>query len=287
MGNRKWAVKFSLTNPISDFPFPGGAVKPSLEDTLALMKDLRRRCEWDAAQTHESLRPYLIEEAHEVDDALLAADDQRLREELGDLWLQILFHAVIAEERGAFTLHDIAESFVTKMKARHPHLYGDGVREPWERMKAKKRESIVEGLPSGLPSLHRAYRLQDRAAGVGFDWPNTEGPSAKVREELDEVEQELEHLGEARDAAPKYDERHDRLQDEIGDLLFAVVNLARKAGVHPALALDRANRKFERRFQEIERLAAERGISVPDAGLAVLDSLWDEVKRSERTTDNG
>src|SRR5687768_6506706 len=203
MGNRKWAVKFSLTNPVSDFPFPGGAVKPSLEDTLALMKDLRRRCEWDAAQTHESLRPYLIEEAHEVDDALLAADDQRLREELGDLLLQILFHAVIAEERGAFGLHDVSESFVTKMKGRHPHLYGDGVREPWERMKAKKRESIIEGLPSGLPSLHRAYRLQDRAAGVGFDWPTTAGPLEKVHEELEEVKVELAQLGDAsRDKTP-------------------------------------------------------------------------------------
>lgn len=257
-------------------------MKPSLEDTLALMKDLRRRCEWDAAQTHESLRPYLIEEAHEVDEALLAADDQRLREELGDLWLQILFHAVIAEERGAFTLHDVADSFVTKMKARHPHLYGHGVREPWERMKAKKRDSIVEGLPGGLPALHRAYRLQDRAAGVGFDWPNTAGPIDKVREELAEVELELAKLGDtARDTTPKYDAQHDRLQDEIGDLLFAVVNLARKAGVHPALALDRANAKFERRFQGIERLAADRGIAVGDAGLQVLDSLWEEVKKTE------
>ena len=291
MGGTKVSLGLQPTRsrkyPILHFPFSIFAVemqvKPSLEDTLALMKDLRRRCEWDAAQTHESLRPYLIEEAHEVDEALLAADDQRLREELGDLWLQILFHAVIAEERGAFTLHDIAESFITKMKARHPHLYGDGVREPWERMKAKKRESIVEGLPSGLPSLHRAYRLQDRAAGVGFDWPNTEGPSAKVREELAEVEQELEHLGQtARDGTTTDDEHHDRLQDEIGDLLFAVVNLARKAGVHPALALDGANKKFARRFQGIEKLAAERGISVADAGLSVLDSLWDEVKRSEK-----
>jgi MazG family protein len=244
-------------------------MKPSLEDTLALMRDLRRRCEWDAAQTHESLRPYLIEEAHEVDDALQSGDDARLREELGDLWLQILFHAVIAEERGAFTLHDVAEGFVTKMKGRHPHLYGDGVREPWEKMKAKKRESIVEGLPSGLPSLHRAFRLQDRAAGVGFDWPTTEGPLAKVREELDEVSAELDRGDQ------------EALQSEIGDLLFAVVNLARKAGVHPALALDRANKKFERRFQGIERLASERGIKVADAGLAVLDSLWDEVKARE------
>jgi len=258
-------------------------VKTSLDDTLALMRDLRKRCDWDAAQTHESLRPYLIEEAHEVDDALLAKDDARLREELGDLLLQILFHSVIAEERGAFTLHDIAETFVTKMKGRHPHLYGDGVREPWEKMKAKKRTSIVEGLPSGLPSLHRAYRLQDRAAGVGFDWPTTAGPLEKVHEELEEVKVELEHLGEApRDKTPKYDATHDRLQDEIGDLLFAVVNLARKAGVHPALALDRANQKFERRFQAIEKIAGERGIAVGDAGLAVLDSMWDEVKKTER-----
>jgi len=246
-------------------------VKPSLEDTLALMRDLRSRCDWDAAQTHESLRPYLIEEAHEVDDALQAGDDARLREELGDLWLQILFHAVIAEERGAFSLHDVAEGFVTKMKGRHPHLYGDGVKEPWEKMKAKKRANLVEGLPAGLPSLHRAFRLQDRAAGVGFDWPTTEGPLSKVREELAEVEVELNA------AAPDAD----RLSDEIGDLLFAVVNLARKAGVHPALALDRANAKFSRRFAAVEELAAQRSISVPDAGLDVLDSLWDEVKRSE------
>jgi MazG family protein len=248
-------------------------VKPSLEDTLELMRDLRKRCEWDAAQTHESLRPYLIEEAHEVDEALLAADDAKLREELGDLWLQILFHAVIAEERGAFTLHDIAASFLTKMKARHPHLYGDGVREPWEKMKAKKRASLVEGLPSGLPALHRAHRLQDRAAGVGFDWPTTDGPLEKVREELSEVEKELE-AGE-----------QEKLTDEIGDLLFAVVNLSRKAGVHPAIALDRANQKFARRFSEIERLAANRGISVAEAGLQVLDSLWDEVKRTEQQRD--
>ena len=246
-------------------------MKPSLEDTLVLMRDLRARCEWDHAQTHESLRPYLIEEAHEVDEALQEGDDVKLREELGDLWLQILFHSVIAEERGAFSLHDVAAGFVTKMKGRHPHLYGDGVREPWEAMKAKKRESLTEGLPAGLPSLHRAQRLQDRAAGVGFDWPTTAGPMEKVREELAEVQAEL--------AATAPD--REKVMEEIGDLLFAVVNLARKAGVHPALALDRANLKFSRRFGAIEKLAGERGISVSDAGLAMLDSLWDEVKRSE------
>jgi MazG family protein len=246
-------------------------VKPSLEDTLALMRDLRHRCDWDAAQTHESLRPYLIEEAHEVDEALQDGDDARLREELGDLLLQILFHSVVAEERGAFDFHDVAHGFITKMKARHPHLYGDGEKQSWEKMKARKRSSISEGLPAGLPSLHRAFRLQDRAAGVGFDWPNTEGPIEKVKEELAEVEQELG------DAAAS-----DALQEEVGDLLFAVVNLARKAGVHPALALDRANQKFERRFVGIEKLAAERGIKVNEAGLEVLDGLWDEVKNGER-----
>jgi uncharacterized protein YabN with tetrapyrrole methylase and pyrophosphatase domain len=149
-------------------------------------------------------------------------------------------------------------------------------------MKARKRDSIADGLPTGLPSLHRAYRLQDRAAGVGFDWPTTVGPIEKVREETAEVVAELEELGHmSRDRTPAYDATHDRLQNEIGDLLFAVVNLARKAGVHPALALDRANTKFERRFAAVERLAGERGIAVAEAGLAVLDALWDEVKATE------
>src|SRR5512141_1743909 len=127
------------------------ADRPTLDDALALMRDLRKRCDWDAAQTHESLRPYLIEEAHEVDEALMAGDDARLREELGDLLLQILFHSVIAEERGAFSLHDVADGFLTKMKGRHPHLYGAGEKQSWEAMKAKKRDSLTEGLPASLP----------------------------------------------------------------------------------------------------------------------------------------
>jgi nucleoside triphosphate diphosphatase len=247
--------------------------KPSLEDTLSLMRDLRRRCEWDAAQTHESLRPYLIEEAYEADDAIRAENDALLREELGDLLLQVLFHSVVAEERGAFDFGDVAETFITKMKARHPHLYGDGVKRPWEQMKAKKRASIVDGLPADLPSLHRAFRLQDRAAGVGFDWPDVEGPLQKVEEELAEVRMELV----ADDA-----ERQERLESELGDLLFAVVNLCRKADVHPALALDKANVKFAHRFRDVERMAAERGLVVGDATLEELDALWDEVKKTKQ-----
>jgi MazG family protein len=253
-----------------------------LGEALALMRDLRKRCEWDAAQTHESLRPYLIEEAYEVDDAIRGGNDALLREELGDLLLQVLFHSVVAEERGAFDLRDVARSFVAKMKARHPHLYGEGARIPWEQLKAKKRDSIVDGLPADLPALHRAFRLQDRAAGVGFDWPDARGPLEKVAEELDEVRHEVDAAPQ-RDTtpAPVYDAAHDALESELGDLLFAMVNLCRKLGVHPALALDKANVKFGRRFRAIERLAAEREIDVHSAGLEVLDRLWDEVKLGE------
>jgi nucleoside triphosphate diphosphatase len=258
----------------------------SLTDALALMRDLRKRCEWDAAQTHESLRPYLIEEAYEVDDAVRGGDDRLLREELGDLLLQVLFHSVVAEERGAFDLHDVTRSFIAKMKARHPHLYGEGARVPWEQLKAKKRASIVDGLPADLPALHRAFRLQDRAAGVGFDWHDARGPLAKVEEELDEVRSEIA-TAPPRDPSqpPVYDAAHEALESELGDLLFAVVNLSRKLGVHPALALDKANVKFARRFSEIERLAATRGIDAQTAGLEVLDRLWDEVKAAEREAD--
>jgi MazG family protein len=245
--------------------------KSTLEDTLTLMRDLRARCDWDAAQDHQSLRPYLIEEAHEVDEAIQRRDDRALREELGDLLLQILFHSVMAEERGAFTMHDVAHGLITKMRGRHPHLYGEGAKEPWERMKAKKRTSIGEGLPATLPGLHRAHRLQERAAGVGFDWPDAAGPAAKVAEELGEVTEQLA-------IAPR---DHERLEDELGDLLFACVNLCRKAGVHASLALDRANAKFEARFQQVERLAAERGLKLGETPLEVLDALWDEVKASK------
>ena len=255
---------------------------PSLDDTLALMRDLRKRCDWDAAQTHESLRPYLIEEAHELDDAIRLGNDALLREELGDLLLQVLFHSVLAEERGAFAFAAVAEGLITKMKGRHPHLYGDAAKEPWERMKSKHRESIADGLPASLPALHRAHRLQDRAAGVGFDWPDVNGPAEKVEEELLEVRDELRQSAPPKAGSPPVlDARHYALEAELGDLLFAVVNLCRKAGVHASIALDKANAKFERRFQEIERLAKERGIDVPHAGLEKLDALWDEAKRAE------
>ena len=241
------------------------------------MRDLRARCEWGAAQTHDSLRPYLIEEAHELDDALRAADDRATREELGDVLLQVLFHSVIAEERGAFSMRDVADGLITKMRARHPHLFDGGEKVAWERMKAKVRASIADGLPVDLPALHRAHRLQDRAAGVGFDWPDVAGPAAKVEEELAEVRAEL--ASPAGESGSDATARTERLEAELGDLLFAVVNLCRKAGVHASLALDKANMKFVRRFEAIEALATARGIDVKSAGLEVLDGLWEEVKR--------
>jgi MazG family protein len=261
--------------------------KSALDDALALMRDLRTRCDWDAAQTHDSLRPYLLEEAHEVDEAVRAGDDALLREELGDLLLQVLFHSVLAEERGAFDADDVARTLVTKMRGRHPHLYGDGVKEPWERMKATRRLSIVDGLPIRLPGLHRAHRLQERAAGVHFDWPDVAGPLAKVAEELAEVSELVtEHPPAfAPSGAAIDDAAHDRLEDELGDLLFSCVNLCRKAGVHAALALDRANAKFSRRFEAVEALARARGLRVGQIPLEVLDRLWDEVKTSERAAD--
>lgn len=278
----------------------GKRPRATLDDALAIMRDLRARDAWDKAQTHESLRPYLNEEAHELDDALRAANDADIRSELGDVLLQVLFHAIIAEERGAFDIHDVAGSLVAKMEKRHPWLYGqktedgrlkteerraaEGEREPWEKMKSRGRATLAEGLPSGLPALHRAHRLQERAAGVGFDWPDARGPADKVREELAEVQELVDKHGTdfATHGVPSADPRHEALEHELGDLLFAVVNLCRKTGVHPSLALDKANAKFQRRFEAIEALAAARGIDVKTAGLVVLDSLWDEAKRQER-----
>ncbi len=258
----------------------------SLDDTLALMRDLRRRCEWDAEQSHDSLRPYLIEEAHELDDAIASGDDAHTKEELGDVLFQVLFHSVIAEEREAFSFSDVAAALITKMKGRHPHLYGDSAKVPWEKMKSLKRSTIGEGLPAGLPALHRAHRLQDRAAGVGFDWPDQAGPAGKVEEELAEVRHELLETPPRRNAAgaPILGPAHSALEAELGDLLFAVVNLCRKAGVHSSLALDRANAKFEQRFSRMEQMAKDRVVDLHGLDLAELDALWDEAKLEEKST---
>lgn len=266
----------AATDPTAAAPTPR-----SLEDAVLLMRDLRTRCEWDAVQTHQSLRPYLLEEAHEVDDAIGEGNDAVLRDELGDLLLQVLFHSAVAEDRGAFDIRSVSGALIAKMHARHPHLYGDGIKRSWESMKASKasRSSLEDGLPKGLPALHRSHRLQDRAAGVGFDWPDTAGPMSKVREEVEEVAEQLADVASSSDKTAA----QDRLEGELGDLLFAVVNLCRKSGVHAGLALDRANTKFTRRYAEMESLAKERGLEFAKLTLAEQDVLWDAIKLREKT----
>ena len=251
----------------------------ALGRAVAMVRDLRVRCAWDRAQTRETLRPYLVEEMLELDQGLADDDAAAIRDELGDFLLHLAWQVVLADERGEFSADDLAETMERKMKRRHPHLFDIGPPEPWEQLKRRERSDGVLGrLPAAMPDLLRAYRLQERAASVGFDWPDARGPIEKVKEELTEVEAQLAEAGNpAPSGAP-----HEALADEIGDLLFAVVNLARKAGVQPGPALDGANRKFRKRFEGVERLAKERGIDLHDAGLEVMDGMWEEVKLREK-----
>ena len=239
----------------------------ALGRTMAVVRDLRVRCAWDRVQTRETLRPYLVEEVLELDHAIAEGDPGAIREELGDFLLHLAWQVVLAEEAGELTAEELGADVERKMQRRHPHLFDLGPAEPWERLKGRERTGgVLAGLPPALPDLLMAFRLQERAASVGFDWPDTAGPIRKVHEELAEVEGEL-LSGDA-----------DALADEIGDLFFAVVNLARKAGIQPGDALARANRKFRSRFAAIEELAAERDIDISTAGLEALDALWDEAK---------
>jgi MazG family protein len=240
-------------------------------DILTLVRDLRRRCDFDRALTLETLRPYLREELAEFEEAQDHADEAKIAAELGDLMLHCAFQIVLAQERGAFDLAEVANRLVAKMKARHPHLYAEGAKPDWERHKAEERRreatsrgeaaSVLGHLPPGLPELERAFRYQERAAAAGFDWPDLAGPLEKLAEEIEEA--------------------RTHPVEEIGDVLFAAVNVARKAGIHPTAALRGATEKFRTRFRAIEYLAAERGIDVAAAGLTTLDAMWDEVKRDQ------
>ena len=250
---------------------------------VALVRDLRARCPWDAAQTPQTLRPYFVEEAAELDHALSLDDPAAIRTELGDVLLHVAFQIVLAEESGRFGAEDLVAAVEQKMWRRHPHLFApdgrtteqqdgsgltaDAVKDSWEKHKLKEQpaRSVLDGLPPTLPALVAAFRLQEKAAGVGFDWPDASGPAAKVREELAEVEETTER-------------QDGRTPEEIGDLLFAVVNLSRKLGADPRAALEGANQRFTERFREVEKLAATRGVDLGTAGIEVLDGLWEEVK---------
>jgi MazG family protein len=247
---------------------------------VELVRDLRKRCPWDRAQTRTTLRPYLVEEALELDQALAHNDPMKIREELGDVLLHVAFQVVLGEEEGEFGADDVTRSVERKMWRRHPHLFtehGDQItasrlENTWERTKLDEADSgepsVLDGLPRTLPALLMAYRLQERAAGVGFDWPNSEGPLRKIQEEIHELSVEI--------TAPERNQEN--VEDEIGDIFFAAVNLARKLDIDPRAALERANAKFDRRFRKVEEVARERRVDLGRASLEELDQIWDEVK---------
>lgn len=242
-----------------------------MDRLLAIMARLRGPdgCEWDRDQTWRSIAPYTIEEAYEVADAIDRGDSSDLRDELGDLLLQVVFHSRIAEEAGAFDFDDVVDSVADKMERRHPHIFGDDAASPgWEAIKAVERQegvdgSALAGIAHALPALMRAEKLQKRAARVGFDWPDASGPRAKIDEELAEV------ASASGDGA---------LTDEIGDLLFSVVNYARHLRVDPEAALRGANAKFERRFRKVEHAAGDLSTLTLDD----MDALWAKAKELER-----
>jgi nucleoside triphosphate diphosphatase len=262
-------------------------VIPALDHLLAIMAQLRDQehgCPWDREQDFATIAPYTIEEAYEVADAVARRDMAALKDELGDLLFQVVFHARMAEEAGLFDFAEVCAAIVDKMIRRHPHVFGDAEVSSaaaqtvaWEEHKALERhgraaaavkaESVLDGVALALPALLRAAKIQQRAARIGFDWPQARPVIAKVIEEIAELEAELD--GGADRA---------RIEDEIGDLLFAAANLARKLEIDPEAALRRATGKFERRFRRVETLAAERGIA---HNLDALDALWREVKRAE------
>jgi ATP diphosphatase len=244
---------------------------------MARLRDPQHGCEWDLAQSFATIAPYTLEEAYEVADAIERDDLPALKEELGDLLLQVVFHARMAEEAGHFDFHAVAETISAKMEARHPHIFGDeddegqSREERWERLKAEEREakgatSAMDGVALALPALLRAEKLQKRAARQGFDWPDVDGPADKVREEM----AELAEAGTENECL-----------EEAGDLLFAAVNLVRAYGVSPEDALRAANIKFERRFRGMEDLARLRGADFAALNLDQQEALWRDVKTSE------
>jgi len=256
----------------------------ALDRAIELVHFLRAHCPWDAKQTPDTLIPHLLEEAHEVVDAIRSEDSPALEGELGDLLLNLAFQIAIAEEGDEMDRHSVAKHLQDKMVRRHPHLFGLGEKQDWETLKARERvqaaevelsdgesiepatTSVLDGLATGLDPLLFAHRLQDRAAGVGFDWSDVSGAWDKAAEELGEVREALDG-GDSEEIA-----------EELGDLLFAVVNVVRLAGHHSDPILNRANRKFEGRFRSVEALAKERGLVLGEASLEELDVLWEEVK---------
>lgn len=241
---------------------------------LNIMDDLRAQCPWDKKQTMQSLRHLTIEETYELGDAILDNDLQEVKKELGDLLLHIVFYAKIGSETGDFDIADVANGVCDKLIIRHPHIYGDvkvdneeDVKRNWEKIKLKEgNKSVLGGVPKSLPALVKASRIQDKAAGVGFDWDNIDDVFAKVKEEIEELHAEVKA------------QKHTAIEAEFGDVLFSLINYARFLKVNPEDALERTNKKFIARFQYLERKATESGKSLRDMTLAEMEAYWQEAK---------
>ena len=253
-----------------------------LDELIKIMSALRGKkgCPWDREQTMESLKPFIVEEAYEVLEAIDEKDPEHVKEELGDLLFQIVFQCQIAKEKGDFDMADVIEKIGRKMIARHPHVFGDAdyktsaeVLVHWEAQKkreGKQRESLLEGVPKTLPSLLRAHRLQDRAARVGFDWDKVGDVMKKLDEEIGEFKEAMEN------------KKEDAIEEELGDVLFMLVNISRFIGVNPEDALRKTISKFISRFRYIEMAAADSGRTLSDMSLAEMDALWDEAKKKKK-----
>lgn len=250
----------------------------SLARLRTIMDELRENCPWDKKQTIQSLRPQTIEETYELADAIAEEDWQGLKEELGDLLLHIVFYSKIGAERGEFTLDDVIEGVCNKLVSRHPHIYSsvvvndeEEVKQNWEKLKLKEgKKSILSGLPQSIPAIMKALQLQNKTKQVGFEWDHIDQVKEKVDEEIGEL---YEAVAEG---------VQDKIEEEFGDVLFALVNYARFAKVDPEMALEKTNKKFIRRFQQIEAMAAEEGKLLHDMTLAEMDALWNQVKAMER-----
>ncbi|WP_448583575.1 nucleoside triphosphate pyrophosphohydrolase [Thermocrinis sp.] len=241
------------------------------EELLNIMQSLREKCPWDKSQTHQSLKRYMIEEAYELLEAIDSGEDDRLKEELGDVLLQVVFHSQIAKERGAFDVWDVIKGLNEKLIKRHPHVFGtesaNEVLSQWEQNKTKERESVLDGVPKSLPALMRSQKLQDRASLVGFDFESIDQVFEKIEEELQELKEAIES------------KNTNNIKHEMGDLLTALVELARFLKVDAEQCLQEANDRFERRFRYVERKAKELGKDLKSMSLQEMDLLWMESKR--------
>ncbi|RRQ47529.1 nucleoside triphosphate pyrophosphohydrolase [Maribacter algicola] len=244
---------------------------------LTIMDELREQCPWDRKQTMESLRHLTIEETYELGDAILDNDLNEVKGELGDLLLHIVFYAKIGSESRSFDIADVANGICEKLINRHPHIYGDvkveneeEVKQNWEKIKLKEgKKSVLQGVPKSLPALVKANRIQDKVAGVGFDWEQPEQVFEKLQEELGELQEEVSHGNK------------DRIESEFGDVLFSMINYARFLGINPENALERTNKKFSKRFQFLENEAQKQGKALKDMSLAEMDTYWNKAKEMD------